>query len=583
MTQKPPAMHVAVSKARRMNKTGVEVEYRSVLLRTSFREGGKVKHETLANLSALPDSAVDTLRASLAGKTMVDADAALHIMRSLPHGHIEAVYAMARGLGFESMLGPACREREIVMALLAAQICAPSSKLATLSFFADTTLGHDLGVVNTDELYRAMDWLLARQPIIEKALTRAYLRPEVNPDKLALFDLSSSWVTGTHNPLAAFGYSRDRKRGVQQIEYGMLATQAGVPIAVRVFPGNTADPTAFIKIAADIQALSGVEDMVMVGDRGMITSARITALKDTTLGWVSVLRNTAIQELAQDQGPLQMSLFDQQNLAEISHPDYPGERLIACYNPALAAMRKHKRAELLDVTEERLKTIQKAVTAGRLKNAGKTGVRVGKTLGKNNMAKHFTLTITDTSLSWVRNPESIAKEAELDGIYVIRTNVSDTTMEPNEAVRVYKSLANVEKIFHCLKSQDLQIRPIYHHTETRTRAHVFLCMLAGHLTWHLRKALAPLTYTDEDRPVPVEPVAAVTRSAAAARKASTQQLADGTLAYTYQALLRHLATRTRNTMTMAGTNGTFELLATPTQTQHQALTLIHDHAATYRK
>ena len=583
MTQKAPAMHVAVSKARRVNKAGVEIEYRSVLLRTSFREGGKVKHETLANLSALPDAAVQTLRASLAGKTMVEADAALAIMRSLPHGHVDAVYAMARGLGFEAMLGPACRERDLVMALLAARICAPSSKLATLSFFADTTLGRDLGVVNTDELYRAMDWLLARQPIIEKALARAYLRPEVNPEKLALFDLSSSWVTGTHNPLAAFGYSRDKKRGVEQIEYGMLATRAGVPIAVRVFPGNTADPTAFINIAADIQALSGVEDMVMVGDRGMITSARITALKETTLGWVSALRNTAIQELAQDQGPLQMSLFDQQNLAEISHPDYPGERLIACYNPPLARMRKHKRAELLDVTEERLKTIQKAVTAGRLKDAGKTGVRVGKTLGKNNMAKHFTLTITDTSLSWVRNLESIAKEAELDGIYVIRTNVPATTMEPDEAVRVYKSLANVEKIFHCLKSQDLQIRPIYHHTEERTRAHVFLCMLAGHLTWHLRKALAPLTYTDEDRPVPAEPVAAVTRSAAAARKASTQKLADGTPAYTYQALLRHLATRTRNTMAMAGTTGTFELLATPTQTQHQALTLIHDHAANHRK
>lgn len=583
MTKTSPAMHVAVNTSRRVNKSGVEVEYRSVLLRTSYREDGKVKHETLANLSALPDTAVETLKASLAGKTLVEAGAALQILRSLPHGHIDAVYAMARGLGFEAMLGPACRERDLVMALLAARICAPSSKLATLSFLADTTLGRDLGPTNTDELYRAMDWLGNRQNTIEKALAHKYLRPEANSDKLALFDLSSSWVTGTHNPLAAFGYSRDKKRGVKQIEYGMLATRAGVPIAVRVFPGNTADPTAFISIAAEIQDLAGVQDMVMVGDRGMITSARITALKDTTLGWVSALRNTAIQELAEDQGPLQMSLFDEQNLAEISHPDYPGERLIACYNPDLAGMRKHKRAELLDATEERLKTIQKAVIAGRLKDAGKTGLRVGKTLGKNNMAKHFTLTITDTSLTWVRNPESIDREAELDGIYVIRTNVPEDAMEAAEAVRVYKSLANVEKIFHCLKSQDLQIRPIYHHTAERTRSHVFLCMLAGHLTWHLRKALAPLTFTDEDRPVPQEPVAAVNRSTTAQRKASTQQLADGTPVYSYQALLRHLATRTRNTMSMAGTTGTFELLATPTQTQHQALNLIHDHAAIYRK
>lgn len=576
-------MHVAIQTSRRVNKSGAEVQYRSVLLRRTYREGGKVKHETMANLSALPENAVETLRSSLAGKTMIEAGAGLQVTRSLPHGHIEAVYAMARRLGFESLLGAACRERDLVMALLAARICAPSSKLATLAFFADTTLGHDLGPVSTDDLYKAMDWLGDRQPAIEKALARKYLRPEVNPGKLALFDLSSSWVTGTHNPLAAHGYSRDKKRGVEQIEYGMLATREGVPIAVRVVPGNTADPTAFIGIAKEIQALAKVEDMVMVGDRGMITSARITALKETTLGWVSALRNTAIQALAEDQGPLQMSLFDEQNLAEITHPDYPGERLIACYNPPLAAMRKHKREELLDVTEERLKVIQKAVQAGRLKDAGKTGLRVGKTLGQNNMAKHFLLDITDTSFTWKRNAESIAKEADLDGIYVIRTSVEATAMDAAEAVRVYKSLANVEKIFKTLKSRDLRIRPIYHHTEARTRSHVFLCMLAGHLTWHLRQALAPLTFTDEDRPVPEEPVTAVNRSTQAARKASTQKLVDGTPARSYQDLLRHLGTRTRNTMKMTGQNGSFELLATPTPTQHQATVLIHEHATNHRK
>nr|WP_246223601.1 IS1634 family transposase [Pseudarthrobacter psychrotolerans] len=569
--------------SRRTNKSGLDVEYRSVLLRRTYREEGKVKHETLANLSALPDPAIETLRASLAGKTMVEAGAQLQVTRSLPHGHIEAVYAMAKGLGFESTLGPACRERDLVMALLAARICAPSSKLGTLSWFADTTLGHDLGPVSTDDLYRAMDWLGARQTRIERMLARTYLQAERNPEKLALFDLSSSWVTGTHNPLAAHGYSRDKKRGMEQIEYGMLATRAGIPIAVRVVPGNTPDPTAFIGIAKEIQAMAGVEDMVMVGDRGMITSARIHDLKETALGWVSALRNTAIQALAEDQGPLQMSLFDEQNLAEISHPDYPGERLIACYNPALAGRRKHKRDELLHVTEDRLKTIQAAVSAGRLKDAGKTGVRVGKTVGQNNMAKHFTITITDTTLTYTRNPESIAREAELDGIYVIRTSVEKDTMDAPEAVRVYKSLANVEKIFKTLKSRDLQIRPIYHYTAERTRAHVFLCMLAGHLTWHLREALKPLTYTDENRPTPEEPVAGVHRSAEAQTKARTQTLPDGTPAHSYQGLLAHLGTRTRNTVEITGTTGSFDLLAMPTPTQHQAAAHIQDHIHNQRK
>lgn len=576
-------MHVAVNTSSRVNKHGAEVQYRSVLLRRSYREEGKVKHETLANLSALPSPAIETLKASLAGKTMVEAGAELQLIRSLPHGHIEAVYAMARGLGFESTIGPACRERDLVMAMLAARICAPSSKLATLSWLADTTLGPDLGPVSTDDLYRAMDWLGKRQERIEKSLARTYLRAEQNPEKLALFDLSSSWVTGTHNPLAAHGYSRDKKRGVEQIEYGMLATRAGIPIAVRVVPGNTADPAAFISIAKEIQVLAGVEDMVMVGDRGMITSARISDLKKTTLGWVSALRSTAIQALAEDQGPLQMSLFDEQNLAEISHPDYPGERLIACYNPALASRRAYKREELLQATEARLATIQAAVKASRLKDAGKTGVRIGKTVGQNNMAKHFTITITDSTLSYARNPESITREADLDGIYVIRTSVQKDTMDAPEAVRVYKSLANVEKIFKTLKSRDLQIRPIYHHTETRTRTHVFLCMLAGHLTWHLREAFTPLTYTDENRPTPEEPVASVHRSAAARTKAHTRKLPDGTAPYSYQSLLTHLGTRSRNTMKTTSAANTFELLAVPTPTQHQATALIQNHLKNHRK
>lgn len=573
----------------RVNKThtgrhGEEREYRSVYLRRSYRDGGKVRNETVANLSMLPAHAVDALQLSLTGKTPLHCLQDLDVVRSLPAGHIDAVYRMARGLGFESLLGPKCRERDVAMALLAARICAPSSKLGALAWFNDTTLGNDLGPTSTDDLYHCLDWLLARQPAIEKSLARRYLGPAANPDRLALFDLSSSWVTGTHNPLAARGYSRDKKKGVEQIEYGMLATCQGVPIAVRVVPGNTADPAAFTAIATEIQDLAGVKDMVMVGDRGMITSARIKELREnTTLGWVTSLRATAIQALAEDNGPLQMSLFDEQDLAEISHPKYPGERLIACRNPALAALRAHKRTDLLAATEEELKTIAAAVAAGRLKDAGKTGVRVGKVIGKYNMAKHFTLVITNTTFTYTRNAESIARETDLDGVYVIRTSVPQDTMTAGESVRVYKSLANVEKIFKTLKSRDLSIRPIHHYTENRTRAHVFLCMLAGHLTWHLREALKPLTFTDEDRPVPANPVTPATRSTAATTKASTRKLPDGTPAMGYQALLRHLATRTRNTLRTPESTTVFDVTTMPTPTQHRAEDLIDQHTQNHRK
>lgn len=584
MAKTQQAVHVARTKSRRVNKAGETVEYESVLLRRSYRQDGKVKHETLANLASLPETAVEDLRASLAGKTLIEATAGLEVTRSLPTGHIDAVNQMAHGLGFESLLGPACRERDVIMGLIAARICTPASKLASLRWFADTTLATDLGPVTTDEAYHAMDWLLARQTAIESKLARRYLGTGANPDRLALFDLSSSWVTGHHNPLAARGYSRDKKKGVEQIEYGMLSTREGIPIAVRVVPGNTADPAAFTAIATEIKDLSGVDDMVMVGDRGMITSARIRQLADLGgLGWVTCLRAPAIQALAADDGPLQMSLFDTQDLAEISHPDYPGERLIACRNPALAAERARKRDELLAATESELDTIKAAVKAGRLGGAGKIGVKVGKVIDKYKMAKHFELIITDTSLSHARRRDEIAAEAALDGLYVIRTCVPGDRMDANEAVRVYKSLANVEKIFKSLKSVDLRIRPIHHHTEDRTRAHVLLCMLAGHLTWHLRQAWAPLTFTDEDRPTPANPVTAATRSPQAQAKASKRTLPDGTPAHSYQSLLRHLATRTRNTLRANGTEATFELTTLPTPAQRQATELIDHHLQTHGK
>ncbi len=388
-------------------------------------------------------------------------------------------------------------------------------------------------------------------------------------------------MTGAHNPLAKFGYSRDKKRGHEQIEYGMLATRAGLPIAVRVFPGNAADPTAFIQIADEVQALAGVDDLVRVGDRGTITNARVQDLsKDANFSWVTALRNTDIQKLAEDTVPLQMSLLDQQNLAEISLPDYPGERLIACRNPALAERRNHKRTSMLEATEAKLETIKKAVDTGTLVGAGKIGVRVGKVVGNNNMAKHFTLVITDEKFTFEPNPASIKRKADLDGISVIRTNVPEESMDAPEIVRTYKSLANVEKIFKALKTRDLGIR---HYTQDRTRAHVFLCMLAAHLTWHLRTAWAPLTFTDENCSTPEEPVEKVVRSAAAASKASTRKLDNGTTATSYQDRLTHLGTRTRNTAMVPGTEKTFELLSLPTPRQYRAMDLIDQHTKNHRK
>lgn len=578
MARSSGAVHVAKVSKKYVTKAGPR-ESVSYLLRRSYRDGAKVKHETLANLASLPEHAIEALRASLAGATLIDATAGLQITRSRPAGHIDAVTRMARGLGIEKLLGPACRERDIVMALLCARICAPSSKLASLRWLKDTALGSQLGEVSTDEAYAAMDWLLQRQPAIERGLAARYLTDaQVNPQRLALFDLSSSWVTGHCNPLAARGYSRDRKKGTEQIEYGMLATRDGIPLAVRVVPGNTADPAAFTQIAGEMKTLAGVEDLVMVGDRGMITSARIRALQDAgDLGWITCLRSPAIAALAAADGPLQLSLFDQQDLAEITHPDYPGERLIACRNPALAAERARKRGELLEATERDLQVIAAAVQDGRLSGAGRIGVRVGKIIGKYKMAKHFALSITDTSFSYTRREDQIAAEAALDGVYVIRTSVPAHAMDTAETVRAYKSLANVEKIFRSLKTIDLQVRPIHHHTENRTRAHVFLCMIAAHISWHLRRAWAPLTYTDTDRPIPDNPVTAAKRSSAAQAKASTRTLPSGALAYSYQSLLAHLGTRTRNTVRATGTTATFELTALPTPTQQRAHDLIEAH------
>ena len=469
MTTYVGAMHVARNKSHYVAKSGRERVYESVLLRRTYREGGKVKHETLANLSQLPADAVAALEATLKGKRLVPSEEAFTITRSLPHGHVAAVAAMAHQLGLPKLLGPACRSRDIAVALIISRVIRPGSKLSTLAWWPDTTLGIDLGVADacTDEIYAAMDWLAGRQEAIEKKLAARHLAPGVNPSRMALFDLTSAWVTGRCCALAARGYSRDGKKGCEQIEYGVLTDPEGRPVAVRVFAGNTADPVAFTEIVPVIRDTLGIQQLVLVGDRGMITSARIDALRKlndnpdtaTDFGWITALRAPAIATLAADDGPLQMSLFDTQDLAEISHPDYPGERLIACRNPALAAERARKRSELLAATEKLLAGVADRVTRGTLAGAGRIGIAVGKAIGKYKMGKHFHTTITDTSFTYHRDTAGIDAEAQLDGIYVLRTSVGTDTLDPTAVVETYKKLANVERDFRIIKTDD-STRPI---------------------------------------------------------------------------------------------------------------------------
>src|SRR5664280_1417889 len=578
MPKRGSAVHVSTHRRHYVGKDGVERDYETHLLRRSYREDGKVKNETVANLSHLPAPLIEMIRASLAGEAFVPAAAVATVARTRPHGHVAAVHAQAKALGLPALLGPAGRERDIALALIIARVCRPGSKLATTRWWADTTLAADLGVADatTDEVYAAMDWLQARQDGIETKLVRTHLAGAANPDRLALFDLSSSWVTGRCCPLAARGYSRDGKKGLPQIEYGLLTDPAGRPVAVRVFPGNTADPTAFSSIVQAVKDTFKLNDMVMVGDRGMITSARVQELRELGgFGWVTALRAPAIAALAADNGPLQMSLFDQASLAEITHPDYPGERLIACRNPALATQRARKRLALLEATDTELAKITAAVTAGRLADAGKIGIRVGKVIGRYKMAKHYRLDITDDQFVFTRDQDQITAEAALDGLYVIRTTIGPEQMDAAKVVATYKSLARVERDFRSLKAIDLDLRPTHHWTETRVRAHVFICMLASYLTWHLRQAWAPLTFTDENRPEPIDPVAPAQRSKGADAKAATKTTTDELPATSFTALLDHLGSLTRNHLRVVGHDESgFDLLAIPTPTQRRAFELL---------
>src|SRR5680860_1266663 len=432
MAKRGGAVHVTTHRRHYVGKDGAARDYETHLLRRSWREGGKVRNETVANLSHLPSDLISVVPGSLKRKAFVPASAAATVTRSVPHGHVAAVCAQAVALGLPALLGPAGRHRDLAMALIISRVVHPGSKLATASWWDDTSLGVDLDVAgaSTDEVYAAMDWLLGRQDAIEAKLATRHLAAEANPSRMALFDLSSSWMEGTCCPLAKRGYSRDGKKNRTQIEYGLLTDPAGRPVAIKVFAGNTADPSAFTHAVEMVRDKFKLAAMVMVGDRGMITSARIDAPRsETDLGWLTSLRAPAVKTLATADGPLQMSLFDEQDLAEITHPDYPGERLVACRNPFLATERARKRSALLTATETILAPVLAAVTAGRLVGADQIGLRVGKILNTYKMAKHFQLAITDTTLTITRKTVQITAEAALDGIYVIRTTVPANTLD----------------------------------------------------------------------------------------------------------------------------------------------------------
>lgn len=568
-------MHVDQAGRHYTTVGGERRSYPTYLLRRSFRDDqGRPRKETLANLTGLPSEAIEALRATLKGRTLVDAEAVFEVERSVPHGDVAAAHVMASRLGLPELLGPACRERDIAYALVLSRAVWPRPKLATARWWAggDTTLGTDLDVADasTDEVYAAMDWLTARQRQIEKTLAARHL----SPGGIAMFDLSSSWVEGSCCELAAFGHSRDGKRSRRQVEYGLLTDPAGRPVAVEVFAGNTSDPESFKTAITRVRGDFGIERLIMVGDRGMITGTRIDDLRKLDgMEWITALKAPAIAKLADDDGPLQMSLFDTQNFAEITHPGYPGERLICCHNPVLAADRAHTRAELLANTEAELDKIRRSVTAERLKDPDKIGIRVGKVINKRKVAKHFITDIGPGRFSYRRDKDKIAAEAALDGIYVIRTSVPATILNAAAAVTAYKDLKHVEHDFRITKADDLDLRPIHHYLADRVRGHVLICMLACYLTWHLRQALAELTFTDQHIPQASDPVAPARRSPHARAKDSARHNRDGLPVYRYRDLLAHLATLARQTITFNG-HQKIEKLTTPTPVQRRAFELL---------
>ena len=575
-----PAQPMHVETIRRKYK---DKQYLCHLLRRSWREDGKVKKETLANLSALPQPAIDAIRTVLKGEPVVAAGDAFEILRALPHGHVAAVLGTMKRLGIPQLLAPRVgRQRSLALALIAARILEPRSKLATASGLREETmhssLGQQLGVVRADEddLYDAMDWLGSRQDRIEKALADRHLANGA----VVLYDLTSAHMEGRICPLAQLGYARDGRKGKLQIEFGLLTDCDGRPIAVEVFKGNTADPATVASQVKKLRERFGVERLILVGDRGMLTQARIQEDMQPHDGidWISCLRAPAIAEL-RDSGALQLSLFDSRDLAEITSPQFPGERLVVCKNPLLAARRARKRTELLEATERELDKIVAATSrkSRPLRGKERIGVRLGRVLGRFKMGKHFDWTIEDDHFSYCRNEAGIAAEAALDGVDVVRTSVDADTLAADEVVRKYKSLSNVERAFRTLKTVDLRVRPVYHVLPRRVRAHVLVYMLAYYVEWHMRRALAPLLFDDTD-PERAEAkrtsvVAPVERSDSALKKDRTRRTPDGLPVQSFRSLLDDLATLTLNRCRALGSE-TFDLLATQTPLQRRALDLL---------
>jgi len=551
----------------------------AILLRESIREGKRIRKRTIANLSALTLEQAETIRLVLKGEKLAPAGGGLECIRSLPHGHVEAVRIAMRRLGFEKLIdGKASRERGLVVAMVAARIVAPqASKLAMTHAFSDTTLAEDFGVADAheDELYAAMDWLIERQESIEKRLARRHLKE----GGLVLFDLTSSSFEGAACPLARIGYSRDGKPGTLQVNYGLLTDARGCPVAVSVFEGNAADPKTLLPQVEKVRDGFGIASLVMVGDRGMISNVQIEAMRAMAgVDWITALKSGAIAKLAEG-GALQFDLFDERNLISLTSEDYPGERLVACRNPELAKLRAAKRKDLIAATERELQKVADMASGGTLAGKDKIGLRIGKVLGKYKVGKHFDLDIQDAAFTFSVNEQRVAAEAALDGIYVIRTSAAEADMSAEAAVLNYKRLAGVERAFRTLKGVDLHVRPIRHRLETRVKAHIFLSMLAYYVQWHLAKAWKPLLFADE---APAEearerdPVTPASRSAAALAKAHTRRLADGSPALSFRGLLTHLATIVRNVMRPKDAKpgmGTFTLTTEASSKQRQALDL----------
>ena len=571
MAKRTGPVHVVTTTREHKGKT-----YHSYLLCRSYREGSHVRKETVGNLSHLPLPIIDLIRRALREETLIPVDQ-FEVVRSVAHGDVHAVLTTIDRLGLERVLSTRrCPEAAVVTALIAARVIAPHTKLATTRWWHTRTLADDFGLqaVSEDDVYAAMDWLLDRQDAIERTLAGGHLAQ----GGLVLYDVSSSYFEGTKCPLAKRGYNRDGKRDKLQVNYGLVTNGAGCPVAVSVFEGNVADTTTLVPQVQRLRERFGIRDVVIVGDRGMIAQTSIDTLKTVDgVAWITALKSAQIRTLLTG-GALQLGLFDDRNLVELTHPDYPGERLMACRNPELGTLRAHKRQDLLAATTAALEKIQRRVAGGRLRGRAEIGSRVGRVINQYKVAKHFRVTITDATFTFAIRTDRVATEAALDGIYVIRTNVTAAKLSAADAVRHYKALSQVERAFRSLKTIDLHVRPIHHRLADRVRSHIFLCMLAYYVEWHMREAWRPLLFADEDQRAKArrDPVAPARRSAAAEEKAVTHRLADGTMVHSFRTLLQDLSTIVRNACRVRGHEDapTFTVTTTPSPEQRRAFALL---------